>query len=87
MLPAMNKNSVWILYIGCALAILLGSGGIATGAWWLIAILAVAHLAEFVVKRDVMVRAGGSMGNHFVQTMIYGFFHWKPIEDGQNADS
>jgi hypothetical protein len=87
MLPAMNKNSVWILYIGCALAILLTDGVIATGAWWLIAILVVVHFAEFVLKRDVMTRAGGSMGNHFVQTMIYGFLHWKPLEDAQNGDS
>ena len=21
------------------------------------------------------------MGHHFVQTMIYGLFHWRPIEE------
>ena len=30
---------------------------------------------------SVMERAGGSMGHHFVQTLIYGLFHWKPIEE------
>ena len=53
MLPAMSNNSMWVLYIGCALAI-----------------LAVTHLAKFVVKRDMMVRAGGYMGNHFVQAVL-----------------
>ena len=45
----------------------------------------VAHLVEFAVKRPVMVRAGGSMAHHFVQTLIYGLFHWKPIEDRLNS--
>ena len=82
----MNKNSVWILYIACVLAILLSDGFLASAGRWLIIILAVVHFLEFNVKRDVMARAGGSMGNHFVQTMIYGFLHWKPLEDAQNSD-
>ncbi len=82
----MNKNSVWFLYIACVLAMVLSDGFLASAGRWLIIILAVVHFAEFVVKRDVMTRAGGSMGNHFVQTMIYGFFHWKPLEDAQNSD-
>ena len=86
MLTAMNKNSVWILYIAAALAMLLTDGALATAGRWLFIVLAVVHFAEFVVKRDVMTRAGGSMGNHFVQTMIYGFFHWKPLEDAQNRE-
>jgi hypothetical protein len=28
-----------------------------------------------------MEAAGGSMGHHFVQTLIYGLFHWKPLEE------
>ena len=82
----MNKNSVWILYIACVLAILFTDGFLASAGRWLIVILAVVHFLEFIVKRDVMARAGGSMGNHFVQTMIYGFFHWKPLEDAQNSE-
>ena len=26
------------------------------------------------------------MGHHFVQTMIYGLFHWKPLEEGLAGD-
>ena len=87
MLHGMNKNIVWILYIGCALALGLGAGAIAKGAQWLIGILVVVHFVEFLLKRDVMSRAGGSMANHFVQTIIYGFLHWKPLEDAQNKTS
>ena len=86
MLPHMNKNSVWVLYIAAVLAMLLSDGGLATAGRWVLIVLAVVHFAEFVAKRDVMARAGGSMGNHFVQTMIYGFLHWKPLEDAQNAE-
>ena len=60
---------------------LLGAGWIATIGKWTFGLLLVAHLAEFNIKRDVFKRAGGSMGHHFVQTMIYGLFHWTPIEE------
>jgi hypothetical protein len=43
----------------------------------------VAHIAEFVAMRSVFQRAGGSMGQHFVQTLIYGLFHWTPLRDAQ----
>ena len=81
------KNSVWILYFGCALLMLFTSGGLATVAKWVLILVFAAHFVEFVVKRDVMTKAGGSMGNHFVQTMIYGLFHWKPLEEQQNTES
>ena len=82
----MQKQSVWVLWIGAALAMLLGSGWVATAGQWTFGLLFVAHLAEFVLKRDVFVRSGGSMGHHFVQTMIYGLFHWKPLEEGLEGD-
>ena len=47
--------------------------------WFFLALLAV-HLGEFFLKRNVMQAAGGSMGNHFFQTMLFGFMHWKPLE-------
>jgi hypothetical protein len=27
-----------------------------------------------------MQAAGGSMLNHFVQTILFGFMHWRPLE-------
>ena len=80
------KQGVWVIWIGSLAAIFLGSGWVSTAghvAFW--ATLA-AHVAEFFVKRSVMEAAGGSMGHHFVQTLIYGLFHWKPLEDAQAAD-
>ena len=63
------------------LAMILATGLLATIGRLTFGLLVIAHLAEFFVKRDVFVRAGGSMGHHFVQTMIYGLFHWRPIEE------
>lgn len=75
------KQSVWALWIGSLLAMAFGSGAVATVGQWVFGITFVAHLAEFFVKRSVFERAGGAMGHHFVQTMIYGLFHWKPLEE------
>jgi len=66
-------------------AMLLGSGWVSTVGsvtfWGMLAV----HVIEFFVKRSVMEAAGGSMGHHFVQTLIYGLFHWKPLEDAAPA--
>ena len=39
------------------------------------------HLLEFIVKFKLL-RGDSSMGllGHFVCTMIYGLFHWRPIQ-------
>lgn len=79
------KQSVWVIWLGGAAAMFFGSGPVATvghSAFWL---TLAAHLVEFVVKRPVMQAAGGSMAHHFVQTLIYGLFHWKPLEVAAKA--
>ena len=75
------KYAVWGLWFGAAAAIALGTGWVAGVGHFVFWATLVAHLVEFVVKRSVMSRSGGSMAYHFVQTMIYGLFHWKPLED------
>lgn len=82
----MQKQSVWLIWIGSALAMLLGSGWVATVGQWLFGLTFVAHIVEFIIKRDLFERVGGSMGHHFVQTLIYGLFHWRPLEE-QEAGS
>jgi len=77
------KQSVLILWVAVLVGSLFASGTLATVSQWVLGFLVVAHLAEFVVKRDVLAAAGGSMGHHFVQTLIYGLFHWKPLEEAQ----
>ena len=80
------KQGIWGVWIGALAAMVLGSGGVATAGHLVFWGMLVVHLGEFLVKRPVMEAAGGSMGHHFVQTMIYGLFHWKPLERRSDAD-
>ena len=68
---------VGMLFAGGMLA------SISSGLFWL---LVVVHAIEFFAKKSVLEKAGGSMGNHFVQVMIYGLFHWKPLEEAQQSE-
>lgn len=80
------KQSVWVIWLGSMAAIFLGSGWVSTAGLAFFWLTLSAHVVEFLMKRHVMEAAGGSMGHHFVQTMIYGLFHWKPLEEAQAAD-
>jgi hypothetical protein len=83
----MQKQSVWVLWIGSLAMWALGSGWLATVGQWTFLITLVAHLVEFFVNRSVFEREGGSLGHHFVQTLIYGLFHWKPIKERLDAEA
>ncbi|MBW2243481.1 MAG: hypothetical protein JRH01_15980 [Deltaproteobacteria bacterium] len=75
------KQSVWLIWLGSGAAILWGSGWISSVGHFVFWATLIAHIVEFFVKRSVMEAAGGSMANHFCQTLIYGLFHWKPLEE------
>ena len=72
------KQSVLVLWVVLALCMMLASGWIASTARIVFWGMAVIHVVEFVIKRGVLERAGGSMAGHFLQTLIcttifYGF--------------
>ncbi len=75
------KESVWVIWLGSAAAMVFGEGWVTTAGFAAFAGTLGIHVLEFLVKRPVMEKAEGSMGYHFVQTLIYGLFHWKPLED------
>ena len=79
----MQKQSVWVIWIGSLAAMWFGSGWVATIGQAAFGLTLIAHLVEFFVFRSLFERAEGTMGHHFVQTMIYGLFHWKPLEEQQ----
>jgi hypothetical protein len=81
------KQSIWLIWVGSAAAIVLGSGWIATAGQIVLSLTLAAHIAEFFIKRPLFEKVGGSMGHHFVQTLIYGLFHWKPLEEELAAES
>ncbi len=80
------KQGVLVMWLVLLVGMLVGGrfGAIAGPIFWL---LAVVHLVEFFWKRSVLEKAGGSMGQHFIQVMIYGLFHWKPLEEAQQGGS
>jgi hypothetical protein len=79
------KQSVWVIWLGAGAAIAFGTGRVSTLGHLVFWGTLAAHLVEFFVKRPVMQAAGGSLAHHFVQTLIYGLFHWKPLEDRAKA--
>jgi hypothetical protein len=74
------KHAIWLVWFGSLAAIGLGSGAIALIGYLVFWLTLVAHLIEFAVHWRLFERAGGSMFHHFVQTLIYGLFHWSPIK-------
>ena len=79
------KQSVLVLWLVVIAGSIFGSGWIATISSVVFWLLVAVHLAEFFAKRSVLEKAGGSMGHHFVQVLIYGLFHWQPLEEAQQA--
>jgi len=84
--PMDKKHGVWILWIGCALAIFHGSGWVAIAGQVVFWVTLVAHVVECFINLELFRRAGGSMTHHIVQTLIYGLFHWSPIKARLEAE-
>ena len=75
------KYSVWLVWIGGVTAMLFGGGWVATAGHATVWLTLAPHRIEFAINRSLFERAGGSMAHHFIQTMIYGLFHWTPIKE------
>jgi hypothetical protein len=74
------KYGVWVVWIGSLAAISFSGGALALLGHLVFWLTLTAHLIEFAVHRRLFERAEGSMFHHFVQTLIYGLFHWSPIK-------
>jgi len=80
-----TKALIAATWVAALLGMLFGGGwiaGVAHGVFWL---MLVVHVGEFIVVRDVFEKAGGSLGHHFVQTLLFGLFHWRPLKEAQEA--
>jgi len=76
-----SKLIACLIYLAL-IVIWLMNPGTQMAQWiaWVFIALVVAHFVEFLLKKNVMQAAGGSMASHFLQTMLFGFVHWKPLE-------
>ena len=76
-----SKTIACFIYLALIVLALMNPGTqMAQWISWVFIALLVAHFGEFLLKKNVMQAAGGSMANHFLQTMLFGFVHWKPLE-------
>ncbi|MFT6396136.1 MAG: hypothetical protein ACJAYU_000879 [Bradymonadia bacterium] len=53
--------------------------------FWLGAVTLGAHVVECVVMKKTFERAGGSLGSHIAQTLVFGFGHWLPLWKAQKG--
>ena len=81
------KHGIWVLWVGCIVAILFGQGAVASWGAWILGLSFAVHIVEFFVNLPLFRRAGGSLANHFFQTLIYGLFHWTPIKQRLDSES
>ena len=81
------KQGVLVLWFALLAGSVFATGWLGTTSTVVFWLIAAVHLAEFFAKRTVLQRAGGSLVNPFVQVLIYGLFHWKPLEEQQTAGS
>ncbi len=70
-------NVTWVVLILSFFVPMAGLNGLLQMV--AIAMLA-AHLVEFAIFGRKLEAAGGSMGQHFWKTLVYGFFHIKRVE-------
>lgn len=52
---------------------------------WIGGVTLAAHVVECVVMKKTFEKAGGSMGSHIAQTMVFGFGHWLPLWKAQRG--
>lgn len=76
------KYGVFVLWLGSSAAMFFGDGMVALGGKVTFWLTLGTHVAEFGWKYPLFQRVGGDMSRHFIQTLVYGLFYWKPIEDG-----
>lgn len=50
--------------------------------FWVLIITLVAHLLEFIVFYPLVMSKDPSKSalEHFIHTMVFGLFHWRPIK-------
>lgn len=76
------KAVVVALWIACIACFFLPESTVTLLGQRLFWGLVIVHAIECVVFLPKLRRAGGSLGNHLVQTMIFGLFYARGLGDG-----
>ena len=78
-MPKLIILAVWVLSV--AAWVVPWTGWFGTIIGWAAPFMAVAHVVEFVVFREVFAKSGGSLVSHFFQTFIFDVFHIDPLKE------
>lgn len=73
------KIALLVLWIACAAAFVLPDSAWSGPGRTIFVGLVLVHAVEFVIFLPRLRAAGGSLGQHFVQTMLYGVLHLRTI--------
>ena len=68
-------GAVWV-YAALCLFLPLPLAAVGQAVFW--GMLAI-HAIEFIVMQSTFRKAGGSLGHHFVQTLLFGMFHLRAV--------
>jgi uncharacterized protein YhhL (DUF1145 family) len=75
------KTALNVFWGVTALSFLVpGSGALLTTLRAVFLITLAAHALEYVIFGRTLPRSSGTPGHHFVQVMLYGFFHIQPAK-------
>ena len=64
-----------VLWVVLALSFIVPMGGLGSILRSVFVLMLVAHILEFAFFGRTLVKLGGSMGQHLVKVLLYGFFH------------
>jgi uncharacterized protein YhhL (DUF1145 family) len=73
------KIALGIVWIVCALAFVVPEAAWTVPARRLFVALILVHGLECVLFLSRLKAAGGSLGHHLVQTMLFGFLHLRTL--------
>ena len=80
------KLSILAVYVLLAGIATLGAGSTASiVSFWILGVLAAAHLVEMIVFYGLCKAAQGSLAGHLVQVFLFGVFHAKELKGMQNS--
>ena len=68
-------GAVWV-YAALCLFLPLPLAAVGQTVFW---VMLVVHVVEFIVMQSTFRKAGGSLGHHFAQTLLFGMFHLRTV--------
>ena len=66
---------VWV-YAALCLFLPLPLAAVGQAVFWGMLVI---HVVEFIVMQSTFRKAGGSLGHHFIQTLLFGMFHLRAV--------